>query len=395
MAGGEQETALLVERGLLVRLCLRLTGDASAAEDLAQEALLVAWQQEQTLRDPDRRTQWLYGIARNLCLHWRRHQGLERARSAPPSAEGALPGSDDRADGTVDLESDLDRSELVDLLDRAMALLPAETRAVLVARYVEESPHADVAAHLGLSEDAVKKRVERGKAMLQRVLTTSLRSDALASGLLAPDTQGWQQTRVWCPGCGRHRLHGRFRPAEGELLLRCPGCTPPGHNHYVNSHLGDGFAGLRTIKPALSRVQRIVHGLYHIQPADGAMRYCTCGTWVPIRQGRPAWEFSGTDDDSSGYFCIWCPTCGLYDGETWHTLTLSLPEAQRFWKDNPRVHFLPARQIEVGGSPAMVTGFESLTGAARLEVVTLRDSLRVIGIHGPAACETSPPAESW
>jgi RNA polymerase sigma factor (sigma-70 family) len=137
MTGGEQETALLAERSRLVRLCFTITGDASAAEDLAQEALLVGWQQEQALRDPQRRAQRLSGIARNLCLHWQRRKGLERTRSAGPCpTAGDLPteGAD-----TIDLEADLERQELVELLDRAMALLPPETRAVLVARYVQEA----------------------------------------------------------------------------------------------------------------------------------------------------------------------------------------------------------------------------------------------------------------
>jgi len=41
------------ERDRLVRLCAKLTGDAAAAEDLAQETLLAAWRQVDTLRNPD------------------------------------------------------------------------------------------------------------------------------------------------------------------------------------------------------------------------------------------------------------------------------------------------------------------------------------------------------
>jgi len=47
-----EEVTLAAERARLVRLCARLTGDAGAAEDLAQETLLVAFQHEQALRDP-------------------------------------------------------------------------------------------------------------------------------------------------------------------------------------------------------------------------------------------------------------------------------------------------------------------------------------------------------
>ncbi len=52
-----QEGGSASERSNLVRLCMRLTGDPHAAEDLAQETLLVAWRHEQELRDPGKRAQ--------------------------------------------------------------------------------------------------------------------------------------------------------------------------------------------------------------------------------------------------------------------------------------------------------------------------------------------------
>ena len=139
---------LAAERARLVRLCLGLTGDRQAAEDLAQETLLIALQQEQTLRDPAKHAQWLSGIARNLCLHWTRRRGLERARSVQPHPHDdaqALP-LDELPGGDGDLDTDLERSELIALLDQALGLLPPETREALVWRYVQDLPHGEVAA---------------------------------------------------------------------------------------------------------------------------------------------------------------------------------------------------------------------------------------------------------
>ena len=84
---------------------------------------------------------------------------------------------------------------------------------------------------------------------------------------------------------------------------------------------------------------------------------------------------------------LWCAACGVGDTETWHSLTWSLPEARAFWREYPRMRFLPAREVEFAGSPAVVTGFESLTAAARLEVVALRDTLEVVRINGAAYAE--------
>jgi len=373
--------ALAAERARLVRLCLGLTGDAQAAEDLAQETLLIALQQERTLRDPTKHAQWLSGIARNLCLHWTRRRGLERARSAQPHPRDDAQTSplDELPSGAVDLDTDLERSELVALLDQALGLLPPETREALVRRYVQDLSHGDIAARLGTSEEAVKKRVERGKLALRRILATDLRQEALSYGLILPRDDGEQETRVWCPGCGRHRLVGRFRPEEGELYLRCPGCSRPG-TQYMGARMGDLLQGLRTHKPALSRCLNVIDERFHQRLVDGATPCPGCGDLLPIRRGAPPDNQAPWPGDESIY--LWCARCGLHNVESWHSLTWSLPEARRFWRVNPRMRFLPEREVEAAGSPAIMTGFESLTGGARLEVVTLRDTYRVVRIDG-------------
>ncbi len=372
---------LAAERARLVRLCLGLTGDRQAAEDLAQETLLIALQQERTLRDPARHARWLSGIARNLCLHWTRRRGLERARSVQPHPRDDAQTSllDELPSGDVDLDTDLERSEFVALLDQALGLLPPETREALVRRYVQDLPHGEVAALLGTSEEAVKKRVERGKSALRRILAIDLRQEALSYGLILPRDDGEQETRVWCPGCGRHRLVGRFRPEEGELYLRCPGCSRPGAQ-YMGARMGDLLQGLRTHKPALSRCLNVIDERFHRRLVDGATPCPECGDLLPIRTGAPPDNQAPWVGDEGIY--LWCARCGLHNVETWHSLTWSLPEAQRFWRDNPRMRFLPEREVEAAGSPAIVTGFESLTGGAQLEVVTLRDTYRVVRIDG-------------
>jgi hypothetical protein len=48
------------------------------------------------------------------------------------------------------------------------------------------------------------------------------------------------------------------------------------------------------------------------------------------------------------------------------------------------MRFLPERDIEVAGSQAVLTGFESLTGSAKLEIISLRDTYQVVSINGVA-----------
>ncbi len=373
-SGGEDTTTS--EREILVRFCARYTGDPIAAEDLAQKTLLEAWRHERHLRDPRARRAWLFSIARRECLTWAR--GRERSRLVTLGSLDEIE-SDSRLADDFDVETELERDDLACLLDRAMALLPPEIRGVLVERYIEESPQAEVAERLGLTEGAVEARLHRGKLALRRVLTTQLADESLAHGLISPSDAGWEETRVWCPGCGRRRLEGWLRPVEGKLYMRCPGCS---HSdaHFIHSDLGDGLKDLRSYKPAVTRVLETIHEMFRIRAMGGAARCPACAQWLPITRGTPPWVPARFANPESIF--LWHPACGGYDSETWHSLTWSLPEARRFWKDNPRMRFVPAREVEFGGSPAVVTGVESVMGSARLDVVSLRDTLEVVHING-------------
>ncbi|MDQ3930214.1 MAG: hypothetical protein M3328_13840, partial [Chloroflexota bacterium] len=65
------------------------------------------------------------------------------------------------------------------------------------------------------------------------------------------------------------------------------------------------------------------------------------------------------------------------------------PEVRAFWRENPKMQFLPPREIEISGSAAVVAGFESVTGSARLEVVSLVDTLQVVRTEGTAEQQTN------
>src|SRR5207247_2483764 len=67
-------------------------------------------------------------------------------------------------------------------------------------------------------------RLQRGIRALRRVLTNELIRDAAAYGLADVEADGWQETKIWCTGCGDVRLIGRFLGTDRALWLRCPGC---------------------------------------------------------------------------------------------------------------------------------------------------------------------------
>lgn len=387
----EWEAALAAERGRLVRLCAHLTGDRDAAEDLAQETLLKAWQHAQQLIDAERRARWLSAIARNECRRWRQRRttgndpDLAGPCRSPAGAASPLPADLDDLPDNFDVERELERDELTLLLDRAMALLPAATRTVLVQRFVDAAPQVEIARRLGTTEGAVEARVQRGKLTLRRLLATTFAADAAAHGLVAPGG-GLQRTRLWCPGCGQHHLEGRLAADVGELFLRCPACTRIG-THAINSRMGDGLQGLGAYRPAVKRVLRSIHDLFQVLPDAGAVRCLGCGSRLPIRVGVPPvgalpfGAYPSPNPTNDGVY-VRCAHCGFADNETWYSLAWSLPEVRHFWQQHPRMRFLPAREIAVAGRRAMHTGVESVTRAAKVDIVLLRDTGKALYIDG-------------
>lgn len=208
------------ERPRLVRLGYRLTGSLDAAEDLAQETLFDALRNAHKLHDPTGYPRWLSAIARNVCRRWNERRGQERARLLLPA--GGDSAAADAADllniaaDDFDLDVALERRELVTLLDRALAMLPTESREVLIARYVRDSPYGEIAARLGLNGPTVRKRLERGRLRLKQLLATHFIHEAAAFGLADQLLADWEETSIWYPCCGRRHLLGKSAAAAGS-----------------------------------------------------------------------------------------------------------------------------------------------------------------------------------
>lgn len=363
------------DRRRLVGLCLRITGNANVAEDLAQESLTAAWRNADTLRNPDARQAWLAGIARNICKGWLRAHAREQARRA--HVDG-LATSDDWGTDDFDLELELERDELATLLDRALELLPVETRLALIHRYVEGHPQAAVAEHLGLSEGAVAMRLQRGKLTLRRILATDLHADASAYGIVGEDSWLWQPTRIWCSMCGTNRLVGRFDATEGTLVLRCPACFERFALYDAQSyHEPDLFAGLKGTTAAYRRLLAASDVFQRQAMAANTARCHNCGGRATVHRELPATELPRLRETRGMH--IRCTFCGEAFHVSLSGLVLSLPEARQFRRQHPRFIAQPEREIEFAGRPAVVTHVESLTGGDSLDIITDTETLDVLG----------------
>jgi RNA polymerase sigma factor (sigma-70 family) len=138
------------ERPRLVRVCARLSGSQEAAEDLAQETLAEAWRHRDRLHEMDGLSSWTSAIARNVCKRWVRARGRQEVWDHDRAPAGFDLIDEGDCDADFDLEIELERRELAELLDRAMDRLTLQARAVLIQRYVEDLPHCEIAERLSL-----------------------------------------------------------------------------------------------------------------------------------------------------------------------------------------------------------------------------------------------------
>ncbi len=164
LSGNRDAFGQIVERyqTLIASLAYCATGDVSQSEDLAQETLVTAWKQLAELREPAKLRPWLCGIARFLVGKELRRQGREPIHQAQsldaldqwPSPEPLPP---DHA---------ISKEEL-SLLWRSLERIPPAYREPLVLFYREHQSVEAVAKGLGLSEEAVRQRLSRGRKFLQ------------------------------------------------------------------------------------------------------------------------------------------------------------------------------------------------------------------------------------
>ncbi len=154
LAGNEDGWEWSEVQRVCLRTAYRYANDRNEAEDIAQDALLRAWRRRSTLRNAERRNQWLATIVRNEAF--RAHA---RLRPDPSESieywEGA---EDDRMVETVEHAD----------LKAALRGLSERDRKLLAMRYVEDLTQGAIARRLGIPEGTVKVRLHRARNKLRR-----------------------------------------------------------------------------------------------------------------------------------------------------------------------------------------------------------------------------------
>jgi RNA polymerase sigma-70 factor (ECF subfamily) len=151
-------------------------GQPEDAEEVAQETLLKVFAGIGQLREPERVRAWVFRIARNACLMHRRRSVFAPAHEMSMEE---LPVAEEVADAAEPPDRRLLEGELKAVLDRVILELPANYRAVVVLRDLEELSTEETAEILGLKPDAVKTRLHRARQAMRQTLDCYLHDHCL------------------------------------------------------------------------------------------------------------------------------------------------------------------------------------------------------------------------
>ncbi len=164
------ETFVCEYQDMVFATAVRLLGNRSEAEDVAQTVFLKAFERFGTEGPGPAAPGWLKTVATNLCLnHLSRYRKRWRLFSEM--------GRDDESGGGIEFEatlvavpedvSEADRADEEERMEAALRALPDHQRVPLVLYHFEERSYQDIADTLGVSLGKVKTDIHRGRLALK------------------------------------------------------------------------------------------------------------------------------------------------------------------------------------------------------------------------------------
>jgi RNA polymerase sigma-70 factor (ECF subfamily) len=150
-------------------LCLRMTANTAAAEDLTQEAFLQLFRKIGTFRGESAFSTWLHRMAVNVVLMQLRKKGLpivpleENIETEEETPKKELGSDDPRLAGSIDRMQ----------LERSIASLPPGYRMIFLLHDVEGYEHNEIAEMVGCSIGNSKSQLHKARMKLREILKTS------------------------------------------------------------------------------------------------------------------------------------------------------------------------------------------------------------------------------
>lgn len=173
MTGADRfEAFVRRHQDMVFATALRLLGNRSEAEDIAQNVFFRAFQRFAEIGDSPAAAGWLKTVARNACLNhlaryrsrWRLFSELARDEESEGEGIETAPAFGDSPLGQME------RADQQARLERALQALPDHQRVPIVLFHLDEMSYQEIAGLLGVSLGKVKTDIHRGRLALRKML---------------------------------------------------------------------------------------------------------------------------------------------------------------------------------------------------------------------------------
>ena len=166
------ETLIERHQGAVIGMVAKMLGNASDAEDIAQQVFIRLWKSAPRYNPTAKFTTFLYTITRNLVFNESRRRSRKKEFSMDEREDDYHLQTPDSNNASPDEK--MLHSELQTSVDRAIAALPEKQRLAVILRRYEELPYDEIGAILGLSKPAVKSQLFRARNTLRDALQSYL-----------------------------------------------------------------------------------------------------------------------------------------------------------------------------------------------------------------------------
>ncbi|MCI0512431.1 sigma-70 family RNA polymerase sigma factor [candidate division KSB1 bacterium] len=177
--GDLQAFRALFERyqAAILNLCYRLVGHRETAEDLCQEVFLKVCQALSKFEKRSQFSTWIYRIAVNLCLNYRRSRRRAQWLTLEYMREEEVQLLFAPLTETTENQPDLllERQEREQIIWNAINRLPENQRAALILQRYEGLSGEEIAAILNCSLNSVQSRLHRARENLYQKLLPYLK----------------------------------------------------------------------------------------------------------------------------------------------------------------------------------------------------------------------------
>lgn len=154
-----------------------VTGERQSAEDIVQEAAIIAFEKVDQFQPGSKFSAWMAEIVRRCALNYRRKIQHRRTFAADPTVLAEIHSHDASSDESSPIARDSgeltpDQRSFDDELSYALQTLNVEARCCLLLRVIENLSYAEISELLDIPEGTAMSHVHRSKSALRRQLSS-------------------------------------------------------------------------------------------------------------------------------------------------------------------------------------------------------------------------------